>query len=363
VRRGLAALLALCFLGAHAVAVRAVWADEPPARIAPAPAAPVPAVPAPAGPTIAVLSPPGDRLGLRIVAELESLGFRAALVGPPPGPASRASLEGAARGANAIAAIRAVPSDRGVEVWVADRVTGKTVLREVASDGAPDDDGALALRAVELLRASLLEIALPEPPRGEVAPPPDLRAKMAIPPPGALAEPPPPSLRFSLEGGVLASPSGLDPAAALELGLAWMPLDHVGAAAFVSIPLTAPSASAQQGSVSLRALFAGGGVRFVFTSPASRWAPSVDLGLVAAVLDATGTGSPGFLGKQPSGVTAAPFARAGVAFAVSRLFRLRADLLVGVLAQGVSLRIVNSEVATWGQPFALASAGVDFGWF
>src|SRR5262249_5220500 len=143
--------------------------------------------------TIVVVCGPGDHFGLRVIAELEALGFRALIIDPLDEAASRASLEATARKAGAIAAIRAVPSARGVEVWIADRVTGKTVLREVASDdGALDGEGALALRAVELLRASLLEVALPAPPPGEVPATPEIRAKMQLPPPGALADKPPP---------------------------------------------------------------------------------------------------------------------------------------------------------------------------
>ncbi|WP_437958418.1 hypothetical protein WME76_01335 [Sorangium sp. So ce119] len=174
---------------------------------------------------IAVVCPPGDRFGLRVVAELESLGFRAAILDPAAdAPASRVSLEASARDAGAIAAIRAVPSGRGVEVWIADRVTGKTVLREMAGDaGAPDRDAALALRVVELLRASLLEAALPAPPPGELPATPEIREKLRVPAPAALADapPPPPSpaLRVALAPGALLSPGGLGAAASLDLGV------------------------------------------------------------------------------------------------------------------------------------------------
>ncbi|WP_437485574.1 hypothetical protein WME75_01225 [Sorangium sp. So ce1014] len=128
--------------------------------------------------TLAVLCPPGDRFGLRIVAELESLGFRTEIVDPAAEPATRASLEASARRAGAIAAIRAVRAGRGVEVWIV-----------------------------------------------------------------------------------------------------------------------------------------------------------------------------------------APFARLGVAFAVTPAFRLRADVLASVIAQGVSIQITEHDTVTWGQPILLTSAGVDFGWF
>jgi hypothetical protein len=313
--------------------------------------------------TIAVLCAPGDRFGLRLVAELESLGFRAEILDPSAEPASRASLEAAARRAGAIAAIRAVPSERGVEVWIADRVTGKTVLRDLANDrGTPELDDALALRVVELLRASLLEVALPLPSRGEVPATPEIREKIGVPEQGALEHGSPPTLRFSLAPGMLLSPGGFGASASLDLGLAWMPSEHVGVFALAAIPLTSGRIEGSQGSADLRILLAGGGARFLFTKRESSWSPTVDLGVMAVSLRSTGTANPGFIASAPSALTAAPFARLGLAFALTRVFRLRADVLAGVVAQGVSIQFAQHEIATWGKPLVLASVGVDFGW-
>lgn len=101
-------------------------------------------------------------VGVRLRAELVSLGFEVELALAPEVEPSRASLEQAAREAGAVAALRVRASRAGVEVWVMDRVTSKTVLREVVFTGG-DDEGLVAVRAVELLRASLLEVALPGP--------------------------------------------------------------------------------------------------------------------------------------------------------------------------------------------------------
>jgi hypothetical protein len=320
---------------------------------------------APASPSsIVVLCAPGDGFGQRVIAELEALGFVAVVVDPAAEPTSRASLEASARAAGAIAAIRAVPSARGVEVWIADRVTGKTVLREMTADGlAPDRDAALALRVVELLRASLLEISLPVPPLGEIPAPPQLRAQMSLPAPGTLVEKPAPNLRFSLAPGLLLSPGGFVPAASLTLDLAWMPSEHVGVLALAALPLSRPQVSGAPGSADLEVLFAGVGARFLFTTRASRWAPTADLGFAAVWLRSAGTGNAGFRGGSDTNSTAAPFVRLGLAFAVTPLFRLRADVLTGVITQGTSIQLAEHQVASWGQPFVLPAAGVDFGWF
>jgi hypothetical protein len=344
-RRRIAALLACAGLALASLAPRAASAAEPRAESAAA---------------IAILAPPGDRFALRVVAELEALGFRPLLLDPAAEPTSRASLEASARAAGAIAAIRAVPSARGVEVWIADRVTGKTVLREIAADTA---DAALALRVVELLRASLLEAALPHPPAGEVRASPEIQEKLSLPAPAALAPQPAPTLRFSLGLGPLWSPGGFGAAAAIDLGVAWMPSDHVGLAAFAAFPINHPRVEAKQGSADLTPILAGGALRFLFTTRGSVWAPSLDLGVTAVSLASEGTASAPYSATSVSAVTAAPYARLGVAFAPTPMLRVRSDLLLGAVVQSVVVRFDKVEVARWGQPIVLASAGVDFGWF
>ncbi|APR83492.1 Flagellar hook-length control protein FliK [Minicystis rosea] len=315
--------------------------------------------------TIAVIAGPADRFGQRMVAELESLGFATVRLDPKDEPATRASLEAAARASGALAAIRAVPSARGVEVWVADRVTGKTVLREIASDAsAPEADAALAIHTVELLRASLLEVSLPVPSRGEIAAPRDLPEKLSLPTPAAPAPPAPATLRFSIGPGVLASPGGFGPAAALDVGLSWLPSDRVGGFAFASIPLTRPRVSGVAGSADLSTTMLGAGMRFLFTTRASTWAPSVDVGVAAVALSLSGTASvAGTAANDASAWTAAPFVRTGLAVALTPMLRARADVLVGVVTQDVSIQLAKEDVATFGRPLVLASVGVDFGWF
>ncbi len=313
--------------------------------------------------TIVVISAVGDRFGLRVQAELEALGFRAVLLDAAVEPASRLSLEVAARNAGAVAAIRAIPSERGVEVWIADRVTGKTVVREIVSaDGAIDRDAALALSAVDLLRASLLEITLPASPPGEVLATPEIRERMALTAPRSLEEARPPTLRLSLASGALLSPGGFGAAASVGLGLDWMPSEHVGVVALAAIPLSSARIEGAPGSVDLAVLLAGGGARFLVAARESPWSPTADLGLIAVALRSTGSANPGFRASSPSAVTPAPFARFGLGFALTRSLRLRADVLVGLIVQGVSIQVAQRELATWGKPLVLSSFGVDFGW-
>jgi len=105
---------------------------------------------------------------VRLRGELISAGFETDIVdaAPPPesGPAdSRAGLErlAARRGADAVVAIVGDLAPDSVEVWVVDKVTGKSVVRRVPFEpAAAGASKTLAIRAIELLRSSFLEIDL-----------------------------------------------------------------------------------------------------------------------------------------------------------------------------------------------------------
>lgn len=117
---------------------------------------------------------------VRMHGELVSAGFDVQITASTAGADPRASLEQTASGNNvdAVVALLGDVSPGSVEVWVIDRVTGKSVVRRIPNQ--PESNRAaeiLAIRAIELLRASLLEIAMagsgepvavPKPPPVEV---------------------------------------------------------------------------------------------------------------------------------------------------------------------------------------------------
>ncbi len=115
-------------------------------------------------------------------AELQSLGFAVAVVDKGENEVISHDLREAARKHEAIAAFRVVVAQGTVELWVADRVTGKVVLRQVMMQTTPSkaEETQVVVQAVELLRASLLEIEAEHPSRGEVEAPPQLKQLAGI---------------------------------------------------------------------------------------------------------------------------------------------------------------------------------------
>ena len=103
---------------------------------------------------------------MRLRGELVAAGFDAEVVELVLGADVRASLERlsptSAGAATALVAVVASAEPGSAELWVIDRVTGKTVVRRVNA-GATDPPRmaqVLSVRAVELLRASFLELAI-----------------------------------------------------------------------------------------------------------------------------------------------------------------------------------------------------------
>jgi len=158
----------------------------------------------------------------RLHAELRLQDFEVEVVDATGGPSTPESLAAAAQRADAFAAISLSrrASTRTADVWLVDRVTGKTTLRTLALDRESDAPTVLAMRTVDLLRSSLREYA---PGR---APPPEVRGVDRRPIPEdvkAFSAPPPPAFALELMGVMLVQAGELDaaygPAAAFEYRL------------------------------------------------------------------------------------------------------------------------------------------------
>ena len=98
-----------------------------------------------------------------LAAELRAAGFEVEEQARGQSLDPRADIERtSATGAIATLALVSVPGKAAADIWLMDRVTGKLVIRRIdtgAGNGAADASD-IALRAVELLRGSLLEIAI-----------------------------------------------------------------------------------------------------------------------------------------------------------------------------------------------------------
>jgi hypothetical protein len=105
----------------------------------------------------------------RVRAELQLQDFEVVVVASE-GDGTPESIADAASRENAFAAIKLTrrAGARTADVWLADRVTGKTTLRSLELAGQNDAPSVLAVRTVDLLRSSLREFGPGKEPPPEV---------------------------------------------------------------------------------------------------------------------------------------------------------------------------------------------------
>ncbi len=145
---------------------------------------------------------------VRLKAELKTVGFE--VIEAPlelaldPGTLARLAIE---HQAAAIIALDSRDPDPAVDVWVQDRLTGKTVIRTIAA-GQTATPRLIALRAVDLLQASFLELTVRPPPEPLSAP---VKALLPAAPEEAPA-------RLVVQAGVgVAGQAGFEAAGALAI--------------------------------------------------------------------------------------------------------------------------------------------------
>lgn len=271
----------------------------------------------------------------------------------------RAPLELAARSVGAIAAVRLVPSGEGkVEVWVADRVTGKAVVRELDVPPGGASDAAIAVASVELLRASLMELHSGEPPHG------DMPVNEKVQALGLPAKSPPRVARLGLTVGAGAELGlrGTGPTGDIDLG-AWLRMgSHVGARLMGYMSLAPAHAVTAAGAVDITSQLVGAMATYALADASSAWVPSASIGVALAHVSTTGTAFPPFLSAAEAAWAVAPLADLGMAWSFAPELRIRADGLGAVAIPPIRIRTPVGDVGWWGGPAVILSIGVEVLW-
>jgi hypothetical protein len=279
----------------------------------------------------------------------------------PPAEASteRAPLEQAARQVGAIAAVRLVESTHGkVEVWVVDRVTGKTVVRDLDASQAGASEASVAVGAVELLRASLMELHSGEPSHGEVQATPKVEA-LALAAPTSTE----PRLGLAVGGGADLGVGGLGSGIEMTLGV-WVRLGaRVGARLLGATAVAPARVVTQQGTIDTRPELAGGALVVDLADRSGAWAPDVSLGVAGAHLTTTGTAHPPYVGSSADRWFTAPFVGVGLGYSLARGLRVRADGLVAWAFPAARVRTPSGQAGRWGAPDVMLTLGMEVLWF
>ncbi|HEV3193078.1 MAG TPA: hypothetical protein VGY54_21370 [Polyangiaceae bacterium] len=315
-----------------------------------------------------VTTDPAAPLTRRIQEQLEALGLDVIVLSPPSeGTAARARLEQVARNVGASAAIRIDPSNQSGQVWAADRPAGKAVTRDLPTPtGGVVSDASVALGAVELLSASLIELHSAESPRKEGRPAQPV-SPVTVSPSSA-----PAALRLGLTLGIGAGlglsgfrPSG-DGDGALWVGLS----PRIGLRALFSPSVAGARAQTARGEVEVTSQIYALEASYDLVDSSRTWVPVIGLGVAAARVAARGAASPPLLGAYESVWVALPVVHVGTGWAVRHAMRLRADALAGWSLSPTRVRVPDSsssgarlmEVASWGAPLVELSLGLEVLW-
>jgi hypothetical protein len=307
-----------------------------------------------------VTAEPNSSLTRRVRAELQGLGVDVIVLNPPDeGSPSRAPLEQAARSVGAVAAVRLIASSEGkVEVWVADRVTGKAVVRELDAPASGASDAAVAIGSVELLRASLMELHSGEPPHGD-APANEKIQALALAGP---ASPRIPRLGLGAGAGAELGVRGLGPSADADIGVWVRVAARFGARFIAHTSLSAAQVVTGSGAVDVRSQLFGALATYVFADATRAWAPSASIGIGAAHVSATGTATAPYVSASEAAWYPAPLGGLGVAWSFAPGLRLRGDGLAAMTLPPVRVSTPVSGVGSWGAPAILVSLGVEVLW-
>jgi hypothetical protein len=296
----------------------------------------------------------------RLRAELLDAGFEVIEVDRTPGD-PRSEVEDAAPSSSSFATIAMSRAANGAfaDVWISDHVTGKTVVRRLEVGAGPNATAVLAIRALELLRASLLEVAAKGPPSQPPMSAPNDVMKWIEP---ALAPVPAgPLLRGSALGfGALALHGlrgiglAVGPTASISYGVGpWY------ARVTFAGPLVGPELSTAAGRATIRQMFAALAVGW-----ASEPKP---LGVYAWVgvggFDLHSDGSAVSPNRGTSGGVASFLSTAGIG-GLARIgprIALTADLAAVLLDPRPIVVIAGSDAGSAGAPSVGASIGVLVG--
>ncbi len=299
---------------------------------------------------VLVLATSDSSLARRLLAELSVLGFEPVLT-PVEGPLGLDEMAALARNEGAGVAIWIARTPGGAQVSLVDRVTGKALQREVALElDEPERDGAIALSAVELLRASLLELAAAHPGRGELAPT-RTYAALATPRPARFAL----DLGFALSG----TPRAPAPFMQLRLGAYARVQRWLQIALDALVPLRPLRLSSDEGSAQLWSSSLALSARVPLARERARFEPYAGIGGLGIFAVAYGRANPPYEGDTRRGFTGGPALELGGRLMIRKNLGLRCDLLAALAVSELAVRFGRDVLARFGKPLLLGSFGID----
>jgi hypothetical protein len=287
----------------------------------------------------------------RLRGELASAGFDLVIVPPPHWPPLRQEIEELTRQRGAIAGITLVQEGTAVEMWVVDRVTNKTVFREII--GGPEQlrDDALAIRFVEILRATLMEVEQPRAEPGEVPAPPEVRSFVMPPAPSHFS--------VGLSGGVGYSPGGVGTTEHLGISFMTLPAPRFGFSIDALLTPGRAVVRGDEGQTSVALYFVGASFRACVLDPRGPVRLWLGTGAWVGWMNMRGEAVAPYANAQATTTSLLAHADAALRFFVTRRVAWGPSAVVAISVPGVAVEFADRRAATWGRPLWLGSLAVE----
>jgi len=217
------------------------------------------------------------------------------------------------------------------------------------------DNTLVAVRAVELLRGSLMELEAPHEPRGEVPAPPGLRS---------LAQFLEDRERFALgvDGAALWSAGGATPAPAATLSLTFRPWRYGALRLAGGAALTPAKLSSAEGTADLSLRWVEIDAVAVLPPSESRLRGSFGAGIGLCALSMEGTPVGAHVGASRTLWSLTPAIRASVGYAVARPVRIVLGAWAGRMLRHAEVQFAGRDVGSYGAWLAYGSLGVEVTW-
>ncbi|WP_437580456.1 hypothetical protein [Sorangium sp. So ce887] len=304
---------------------------------------------------------------IRIRGELVADGFDVELLDAQSASAPRPTMDDAGQqaGSAALIGLFLAPDGQAAELWVVDPRTNETLVRQIDTRGEAREHivEVLAVRAVELLRASLLELLMSS--RRSAAPaaaPPPSEVSRQVPRRAERSLDPPRRSMWGVElgGGLLASPGGIGPALLLIARLRVAPPGPIEGRLSLAGLGTAPRVAGPQGSATVQQRF--GLVELAALPwPELRLRPRFSVGLGALHVAVDGEASWPYRGVHSAQWAFAADAGAGVEFGIVRRLDVVVEAHALVAHPYPVVRFVETEAARGARPALLGSLSL-VGW-
>jgi hypothetical protein len=309
--------------------------------------------------TVVIVRPPNASSEVaetltRLHGELLSVGVDVPMVDRPaagnsPGTDWRDWLDEVAgkRGAAAVVDIIGDDSVVAVDVWILKPQGHFEVTRVTAEANSPNRSGTLAIRAIEALRASLLELDLRARRRREDA---ANRAPAAVTPPAA-TEAVTPRRRFAVELGATAlmSLDGVGPALMPAVAAGFAPRSSVVVEAVFAGAGTRPTVRSSLGSARVQQQYATFGARYSL-HPNDSWWPFLGVAAGALHTGLDGESGPTVDGHRVDQWSFVVDGGFGAGLRLSARYYLTLSAHAQLAAPYAAIHFVDTMVATSGRP-------------